>query len=318
MRARFTAPGTHICWYELEWNPSSVAWSAFRAEFIGATEPVQAEPGSLRGTILRQWVSLGLASEPSTGENGVHASASPLEGLAEKVNWLGVSLAQDPFGKLLINAGISEETIRSWTADPAVYFEGRKQSVFDLLEDLDVEACVDKARKIAAEAAFSDEHSSTEPTAREKAVGGLIDTKSDGMLGNKSADMDNAGATHASACNSAFLFIKPHAANDQVQRLVENELAARGIRIAGKGNIGAETIDRQGLIDGHYGAIASRAMHQKPQDLVVQQKALDDFRNLWHMSWEDALSVPSSLVPQSPCRRSLAPCVGQYCGNGSA
>eukprot|EP00930_Biecheleria_cincta_P104596 TRINITY_DN9697_c0_g1_i12.p1 TRINITY_DN9697_c0_g1~~TRINITY_DN9697_c0_g1_i12.p1 ORF type:complete len:136 (-),score=13.03 TRINITY_DN9697_c0_g1_i12:3-377(-) len=94
MRARFTAPGTHICWYELEWNPSSVAWSAFRAEFIGATEPVQAEPGSLRGTILRQWVSLGLASEPSTGENGVHASASPLEGLAEKVNWLGVSLAQ--------------------------------------------------------------------------------------------------------------------------------------------------------------------------------------------------------------------------------
>eukprot|EP00930_Biecheleria_cincta_P104597 TRINITY_DN9697_c0_g1_i3.p1 TRINITY_DN9697_c0_g1~~TRINITY_DN9697_c0_g1_i3.p1 ORF type:complete len:573 (-),score=156.74 TRINITY_DN9697_c0_g1_i3:107-1792(-) len=192
MRARFTAPGTHICWYELEWNPSSVAWSAFRAEFIGATEPVQAEPGSLRGTILRQWVSLGLASEPSTGENGVHASASPLEGLAEKINWLGVSLAQDPFGKLLINAGISEETIRSWTADPAVYFEGRKQSVFDLLEDLDVEACVDKAKRIVA-ADLREHVSQAEPDLksgvlaskagkRNEAGDGVILAKQDGII----------------------------------------------------------------------------------------------------------------------------------------
>jgi hypothetical protein len=37
--------------------------------------------------ILRDWENLGLAYVPNVGDNGVHASASPFEGLAEKMNW---------------------------------------------------------------------------------------------------------------------------------------------------------------------------------------------------------------------------------------
>jgi hypothetical protein len=42
---------------------------------------------------------------PNVGDNGMHASASPFEALAERSNWLGADVGSDPFGKALINAG---------------------------------------------------------------------------------------------------------------------------------------------------------------------------------------------------------------------
>jgi len=40
--------------------------------------------GSIRKAILDNYKKLGLTSVPNKGDNGVHASASPFEGLAEK------------------------------------------------------------------------------------------------------------------------------------------------------------------------------------------------------------------------------------------
>ena len=88
---------------------------------------------------------LGLTSEPNKGDNGVHASASPFEGLAEKNNWLGQDFSKDTFGKALLEAGLSEETIKAWSVDPRVELpEGGKGSVFDALEDMDVDDCLAK------------------------------------------------------------------------------------------------------------------------------------------------------------------------------
>jgi hypothetical protein len=53
----------------------------------------KADPGSLRGQILAKWKELGLAAAPNGGENGVHGSASPLEGLAERMNWVGAKVS---------------------------------------------------------------------------------------------------------------------------------------------------------------------------------------------------------------------------------
>jgi hypothetical protein len=53
----------------------------------------------------------------------VHASASPFEGLAERTNWLGVAIADDPFGKVLLAAGIPEATIKKWSSDPQVTYD---------------------------------------------------------------------------------------------------------------------------------------------------------------------------------------------------
>lgn len=54
-----------------------------------AADPTQAVAGSLRRQILDNWKELGLQSEPNVGDNGVHASASPFEALAERMNWVG-------------------------------------------------------------------------------------------------------------------------------------------------------------------------------------------------------------------------------------
>lgn len=151
MREKFVGEGTSIHCYEVEWNPKTLSWEAFRGELLGPTDPNDAPEGSIRKTILDSWKDLGLTSEPNKGDNGVHASASPFEGLAEKTNWLGASISEDKFGKALLNAGLFEETIKEWSVDPRVELpEGGKGSVFDALEDMDVDACLAKLVELKA------------------------------------------------------------------------------------------------------------------------------------------------------------------------
>ncbi len=87
---------------------------------------------------------LGLKSAPNKGDNGVHASASPFEGLAEKVNWLGQNLEDDTLGKALLKAGLPKSTIMAWFKDPQIKIDNSSAtgSVFDALEDLDAEECL--------------------------------------------------------------------------------------------------------------------------------------------------------------------------------
>ena len=78
----------------------------------------------------------------------MHASASPFEALAERMNWRGVDAAEDTFGKGLFAAGLSPEDVAAWSQDPQLPFEGQKLSLFDMLEDLDADECLAKAKKI--------------------------------------------------------------------------------------------------------------------------------------------------------------------------
>jgi hypothetical protein len=88
---------------------------------------------------------LGLTDQPNKGDNGVHASASPFEGLAERLNWLGTKLEEDYFGKALLEAGVPKDTIQEWSVDPRVELpDGGKGSVFDTLEDMDASECLQK------------------------------------------------------------------------------------------------------------------------------------------------------------------------------
>ena len=52
------------------------------------------------------------------GDNGVHGSASPLEGLAERLNWLGATLEDDATAQALIEAGVKRDTLLQWIKDP--------------------------------------------------------------------------------------------------------------------------------------------------------------------------------------------------------
>merc|ERR1719229_1606978 len=151
MRKAFTTPGTQIYYYEVEWSTQALSWADFRAKLLGGTDPKTADAGSLRNTIFKDWQALGLKSVPNTGDNGMHASASPFEALAERANWLGASITSDGFGRALLASGVPLSMIKAWTDDPPVKFEGKKQSLFDLLEDLDGRECLEKSARIAAQ-----------------------------------------------------------------------------------------------------------------------------------------------------------------------
>ena len=149
MREKYTKPGESIYYYLVEWEPNKLSWEEFRHKVLGATDPSTAEGGSLRRAIFTNWQALGLKSEPNVGDNGVHASASPFEALAERLNWMGATLEGDAFGKAMLDSGIPKDTIMSWTKDPQVPFDSKKASLFDLLEDLDYDECLAKAQAIA-------------------------------------------------------------------------------------------------------------------------------------------------------------------------
>jgi len=145
MRSKYVSPGASIHYYVVEWSKGDLSWSDFRGKVLGPTDPAEAPADSLRGKVLASWESLGLKSVPNTGDNGVHASASPFEALAERMNWLKVSAEEDVFGKQLIAAGVSGKTIEEWSVDPQV----KGKSLFDQLEDLDSDECLKKCVALA-------------------------------------------------------------------------------------------------------------------------------------------------------------------------
>jgi len=139
MREKFVAQGVVVNWFVVRFDSSRLSWRDFRREVIGATNPPDAVDGSLRAEGLKRWEELGFAAEPNYQDNGVHASASPLEALRERVIWLGDDPATDPFGASLREQGMHEDLVRALIEDPAITVGGggKPSSAFDCLEDVD-------------------------------------------------------------------------------------------------------------------------------------------------------------------------------------
>jgi nucleoside diphosphate kinase len=98
MRAGYVAPGKSIYYYVVTWDSKKLSWKDFREKVCGATDPEVADKGSVRGQIFAKWEELKLAKKPNVGDNSLHASASPFEGISERVNWLGFKMDKDVFG----------------------------------------------------------------------------------------------------------------------------------------------------------------------------------------------------------------------------
>ena len=146
MRGKFTMPEAKIYYYLVDWPTTSLKWENFRGNVLGATNPKEAAEGSLRKLIADDWSNLGLSAEPDTGDNGVHASASPFEALSERMNWCGIPVDADTYGKGMLAAGVPLSTIQAWSDDPQVKLPGGgKGSLFDALEDLDSDVCLAKS-----------------------------------------------------------------------------------------------------------------------------------------------------------------------------
>lgn len=143
MRSNFVAPGASIYYYVVEWEKDVCSWEDFRGSLLGPTDPATAPEDSLRGMFFKNWESYGLTSVPNVGDNAVHASASPFEALAERMNWLQMDPTTDDFGKLLLSV-LDKTTLDEWSKDPAVTYGVLpiKKSVFDSVEDTDADYCL--------------------------------------------------------------------------------------------------------------------------------------------------------------------------------
>jgi len=144
MRSQFVEKGKQIKWFVVEFDDEKLKWEDFRGKVLGPTDPKKAPETSLRGILFKDWKKYGLPRKPTTGENGVHASASPFEALAEIANWLGEPVDEQAYGKLLIQHGITKETLEMWGKDPQVNIraDGLKGSLFDQVEDMDSKQCM--------------------------------------------------------------------------------------------------------------------------------------------------------------------------------
>jgi len=265
LRDKFVAKDAAIYYYVVEWDASSLEWSDFRSKVLGPTDPNNARADSLRGMLATKWRLVGLKAQPNIGDNCVHGSASPFEGLVEKMNWLGVSLEEDMFGKRLLQAGIPKSTLDEWMKDPKVQLElnGTPTSLFDALEDLDVEACLQRCRQIA--------------------------------------DPQHAPVNgHKRVLNSALVFIKPHALTSQTEALLKETWTSKGLTVCSQGRIAASTIDNNMLIDRHYYSIASKATILSPDKMSVPE---NKFEEKFGIAFAKALQAGQVLNAKQACEK---------------
>eukprot|EP00929_Paragymnodinium_shiwhaense_P012574 TRINITY_DN1198_c0_g2_i1.p2 TRINITY_DN1198_c0_g2~~TRINITY_DN1198_c0_g2_i1.p2 ORF type:complete len:575 (-),score=237.73 TRINITY_DN1198_c0_g2_i1:268-1992(-) len=148
MRAGYVVPGKSIFYYTVQWDPKKLSWAEFREKVCGVTDPAEADAGSIRGQIYAKWEELDLKEKPNVGQNSLHASASPFEGLSEKMNWLNFKCEADDFGAALLEAGLPLKVIKDWCKDPQVEVGGKKGSCYDALEDMDAGDCLAKCKDL--------------------------------------------------------------------------------------------------------------------------------------------------------------------------
>ncbi|MDN5762326.1 MAG: nucleoside-diphosphate kinase [Microlunatus sp.] len=133
--AMFTAEDTVCAFLH---GSSATSWKSLRKEMTGTTDPVKADPGSIRGALFADPGGFGLTSV-STNYNGVHMSAGPLEGLGELTRFFGGALADWTFAATLAAAGVSGDGVAALVDNPTLEADGERGSAFDLTEEMDAE-----------------------------------------------------------------------------------------------------------------------------------------------------------------------------------
>lgn len=129
-----------------------LSWSKARSNFIGATNPFKANPGSLRRDFLDHMEEFGIP-EVSQSYNGVHLSAGPVEALIEIHRFDSDFSKKDgekdfldiPFGLKLAETfnRIPDAILNNST----VMVEGKSETIFDLTEEKNSDEAIELLKK---------------------------------------------------------------------------------------------------------------------------------------------------------------------------
>jgi len=150
----YTRPGATILALVVRGTRS---WVQVRRELTGATDPKKALADSIRGLLLARQHELEL-EEVSSGRNGIHVSAGPIEGMVEVCRYASdldgterLRVEDTTLGRLLLAKGVDTRIIRDASMNPVVSVSGKQTPVFDLTEELDAAVAADRL----SEAVFS-------------------------------------------------------------------------------------------------------------------------------------------------------------------
>ena len=164
MRESYVKGRNSIHAFVIQWDASSLHWRDFREKVIGATNPTIAEEGSLRKLIYERYQEFEIEERPNTMNNAIHASASPLEALAEQCIWLEHDIQSIDYGRLLLGRGVPQSVILDWCHDFEVKVPNKSSSKapkssnksidriedyhyetsFELVENMNSKECGDK------------------------------------------------------------------------------------------------------------------------------------------------------------------------------
>jgi hypothetical protein len=159
MREEYVKAGSSTHAYVIQWNADTLSWKDFSTRAIGAADPVKALPDSLRKVIFEMYQTLGMSmstQSSSLANDYIHASASPLEGLAERIHWCSKKVHQDEYGRILLGKGIPEGKILDWCDNVFVSplpVNGKDPNssgmrIFDVVQGMDSKECAEKLTEL--------------------------------------------------------------------------------------------------------------------------------------------------------------------------
>jgi hypothetical protein len=141
MRAKYhdvTYAPRGIQWYIISWKESDVKWEDYRTHFVGATNPAKAVPNSIRNYMLNNYQALGLLDAPQGSDNGIHASASPVEAAYE------IGQVWRPNKEKLMETQVWLEGRKAGVSEKLLigYLTNENDISFDICEHRDLSACI--------------------------------------------------------------------------------------------------------------------------------------------------------------------------------
>jgi hypothetical protein len=136
---RYIVPGSSIFAIVCR---TSAKWSSLRQDLTGATNPARAKEGSIRALLLRNAATIGLP-EVSSGKNGVHVSAGPVEAMVEIRRFCSdldrgqaVHLRDTTFGSVLARDD-QQGRLEFYASNPSTVAAAGVQPLFDVTEEMD-------------------------------------------------------------------------------------------------------------------------------------------------------------------------------------
>nr|CCC93847.1 conserved hypothetical protein [Trypanosoma congolense IL3000] len=301
--------GSHVFWYVVSWDSEVLTWEEFHRHVIGGDVPDKAEKSSLRHTLYNSWEELGLLRPPDGVDNGFCASSTPIEGISDRVAWLGIDVQQDVFGRLLLMSGIPAGYLRQMLDNPCVR---HRDEPLEAAGDAFDKLCTENPLLIAQLIAL---HSSggmrvvsspaknitafTPATPVAHANEDVVRCNNKDAVEHlvEQAEASKSGVALPSSCveggvrrNYAFIMINPACTSpvvdDRVLSYITDFLRHKNIRVDGRGCVCAEDPELCHVIHTLEHGVFKYAVRQSPYQYALTSEALLSFLDAFQQVWD--------------------------------